>query len=410
MTKNASGPGGTVPVRSAQVVIIGAGQAGLSTAYHLVRLGLRPGSDLVIVDRGPAAGGAWQHRWSALRVGDAHRIHDLPGMADTGLSFASAPTSEPARDVVRRYYEVYERHYGLNVMRPATVESVRPGGPTRVWDTTVPAGTQAGVPPREDAVPSNDAVRADDAAAGGGYLVTVRTESGVRTYSAGVVVNASGTWHRPRVPAVAGRDVFAGRQLTTPEYTAASEFAGQRVAVVGAGTSALGFLDELSAAGAHTEWFTRREPQFTEAGAELGRETALAAVGRQDRAARAGRRLPSIVGSTGLPRTARVRRLEDRGALHRRPMFARLVSDGVVTTDGNHVGLDALVWATGFDAELDHLDQLALGRSGGGIVVADGESADQPGLFLAGYGPQASTIGANRAGRAMARDIVARLA
>lgn len=364
-------------VRRARVVIIGAGQAGLSTAYHLARLGLHPGTDMVTVDRGPQAGGAWQHRWSALRLGDAHRIHDLPGMGDTGLSFDTAPRTEPARDVVRRYYEAYERHFDLRVLRPATVLSVE--------------------------------LLAADAGDGSRFLVTVRTDLGVQRFRAEVVVNASGTWHRPRVPAVAGRDVFRGRQLTTPEYTDASEFAGQRVAVVGAGTSALGFLYELTGAGADTEWFTRREPRFVDAGPNLSYEAGLAAVQRQDKAARAGHSLPSIVGGTGLPRTSLVRRLQARGVLARRPMFARITQDGVVTTDGQHIGLDAIVWATGFDAELDHLDQLSLDRRGGGIVVADGESDDQPGLFLAGYGPQASTIGANRAGRAMAKRIVEQL-
>ncbi|WP_084622587.1 FAD-dependent oxidoreductase [Demequina oxidasica] len=369
-------------ITDTKVVIIGAGQAGLSTAYHLVRLGLRPGVDVHVIDRGPSTGGAWQHRWSALRVGDAHRIHDLPGMSETGLSFESAPHDEPARDVVRRYYDAYERHFGLEVIRPATVVAVE--SPASSFTTA-------------------------DAAPRPGFLVTVRTEDGLLKYRSAVVVNASGTWHRPRIPAVAGRDVFEGRQVTTPEYSEASEFAGQRVAVVGAGTSALGFLDELSAAGAHTEWFTRREPVFADSGSDLGRDRALAAVQRQDEAAKAGRRLPSIAGSTGLPRTARVRRLEGRGALRRRPMFARLVSDGAVTTDGIHVPLDAVLWATGFDAELDHLDQLAMDTSRGGIPVYDGESVDKPGLFLAGYGPQASTIGANRAGRAMAKEIMTRL-
>lgn len=358
-----------------KVVVIGAGQAGLSVGYHLARMGLEPGRELMITDRGPGTGGAWQHRWRALRLGDAHRIFDLPGMAQTGLSFTTAPHGEPARDVVARYYAAYEEFYGLRVLRPATVTSVKRG------DQRHP----------------------------GRFLVSIDTDGGPRLYSADAVANASGTWHRPRIPMVAGRDIFTGRQVTTPEYTDAHEFSHQRVAVVGAGTSALGFLDELTNVGATTFWFTRRAPQFIENGPDLGPQRGLAAVQRQDAAARAGRPLPSIVGTTGLPLTGRVRRLEARGALIRHPMFARLVTDGVVTAAGEHVALDAIIWATGFDAELDHLDQLALDRTRGGIVVKDGESADVPGLFLAGYGPQASTIGASRAGRAMAREIMSRL-
>nr|BFF16217.1 hypothetical protein GCM10025699_75200 [Microbacterium flavescens] len=48
-----------------RVAVIGAGQAGLSVAWHLRRLGLVPGVDLVVLDRGPGPGGAWQHRWDS---------------------------------------------------------------------------------------------------------------------------------------------------------------------------------------------------------------------------------------------------------------------------------------------------------------------------------------------------------
>ena len=53
------------------VVVIGAGQAGLSVSYYLQRLGLDAGNDFVVLDRGPGTGGAWQFRWEALRIGSA---------------------------------------------------------------------------------------------------------------------------------------------------------------------------------------------------------------------------------------------------------------------------------------------------------------------------------------------------
>jgi cation diffusion facilitator CzcD-associated flavoprotein CzcO len=67
------------------IVVIGAGQAGLSSAYHLRRLGIAPGRGFVVLDQNAQPGGAWQHRWPSLTLSTVNRIHDLPGLA-----FASA--------------------------------------------------------------------------------------------------------------------------------------------------------------------------------------------------------------------------------------------------------------------------------------------------------------------------------
>jgi len=370
MTDDAQAPAD----QHARVVVIGAGQAGLSVGYHLRRLGLTPGSDLVLLDRAPSTGGAWQFRWEALRLGAAHRVHDLPGMNAMGLRFDDADRSRPARDVVGEYYRRFEQHYDLRVRRPVSVSSV-----SRIGDSP---------------------------GASGGLCVTVRTADG-RTSRIGaeVVVNASGTWGTPFVPWYPGRDAFGGRQLDTTEYRSAAEFAGQDVVVVGGGTSAIGFLLELDGVAARTRWFTRRPMVWSESAA-LDLESAVAAVDEQDRAARAGETLPSIVSGTGVPVSRRIRAGLERGVLQDSPMFTRLDETGVVTAEGEHVHADAVIWATGFRADLRHLAPLHLRTAAGGIVVEDGRSVDEPRLFLAGYGPQASTIGANRAGRRIARQVM----
>lgn len=68
---------------------------------------------------------------------------------------------------------------------------------------------------------------------------------------------------------------------------------------------------------------------------------------------------------------------------------------------------DAILWATGFRADIGHLAPLGLRTTAGGIRVANGRSLDEPRLFLIGYGPSQSTVGANRAGRDAVRAIVA---
>src|SRR5687768_16780457 len=70
-------PGVTV---KSDIVVIGAGQAGLSSAYYLKKRGLAPVRGFTVVDRSPRPGGAWQFRWPTLTLSTVNRIHDLPGM------------------------------------------------------------------------------------------------------------------------------------------------------------------------------------------------------------------------------------------------------------------------------------------------------------------------------------------
>lgn len=352
------------------VVVVGAGQAGLSVAYYLRRLGLDPGNEFVMLDRGPGTGGAWQFRWDALRLGYAHKVHDLPGMDELGVSFDTADKSLPAKDVVADYYARYEEHYGLQVVRPADV--------TRVEMTAE------------------------------GFVVDFEGSFGQREVSCHVLVNATGTWGAPFVPYYPGMKEFRGRHLHTAEYKSAEEFAGQNVVVVGGGTSAIGFLMELEEVAASLTWVARRPIEFLE-GQDLNIEGGVSAVALQDEAAREGRVLPSIVSTTGVPRSRRIQAAIDRGLLQARPMFSSIEPDGVRWSNGAFRPADAIIWSTGFRPELRHLAPLKLREKSGGIVVGKNVSWKNPRLFFAGYGPTASTIGANRAGRAIARQVVATL-
>ena len=355
----------TVPSR-ADVVVIGAGQAGLSVAYYLQRLGVRPGVDQIVLDRGPGAGGAWQHRWPALRLGSAHRVHDLPGMRRAGLSFETADRGRPAREVVGEYYAQYERFFGLDVRRPVPVAAVYDRGADLV----------------------------------------VRT--GVGEIAARIVVNATGTWGAPFVPYYPGLREFAGRQVHTASWADAADFAGQRVLVVGGGTSAIGFLMELEGVAAKTFWATRRPVDYLDHGT-IDLEAAVLSAAQQDEAAREGRALPSVVSGTGVPKTRRIAAALERGVLENRPMFDHLERSDVVWPDGSRERIDAIVWATGFRPDIRHLSPLRLHEKAGGVRVTTGAAERDPRIFFAGYGPTASTVGANRAGRTVARQVFAAL-
>lgn len=361
--------------RAVDVVVIGAGQAGLSAAYHLQRRGFvavgrtasEPGEGqaervrtFVVLDAEPAPGGAWQHRWVSLRMATVNGIHELPGYP--------VPPADPAaaaRDVLPRYFAEYEDRFVLDVQRPVSVTAVR---------------------------------RVDDDPHG---RLEVETDRG--TWSARFVVNATGTWTKPFWPHYPGRERFRGRQLHVADYVSAEEFAGKRVIIVGAGVSAVQLLDEISRV-ADTFWVTRRELDWIEDDFDIPARVAAIA-GVEDRVRR-GLAPGSVISVTGMHWTPWARAAQARGVLVRHPMFSSIEEDGVRMPDGSFVAADAILWATGFRAALAHLAPLQLRTPGGGIRADDSRATDEPRLFLVGYGPSASTIGANRAGRSAVAAIV----
>ena len=350
------------------VVVIGAGQAGLSAGYHLQRRGFVPVTrdasareTFVVLDADPAPGGAWRHRWASLRMATVNGIHELPGFP--------VPPADPAaasRDTLPPYFAEYEERFGLDVQRPVHVRAVR---------------------------------RADDDPDG---RLLVETDRG--NWAAHHVINATGTWTRPFRPYYPGVERFRGRQLHVADYVSAEEFAGKRVVIVGAGVSAVQLLDEISHV-ADTIWMTRREPQWVEEEFDLAaRSAAIAGV-----EARVREGLPpgSVISVTGMHWTPWARAAQARGVLVRHPMFTSIEEDGVRMPDGAFVAADVILWATGFRPAVDHLAPLKLRTPAGGFRVADSRSLDEPRLFLIGYGPSQSTVGANRAGRAAVQQIVA---
>ena len=80
-------------------------------------------------------------------------------------------------------------------------------------------------------------------------------------WQAAAIINATGTWNNPILPAYPGQASFQGRQLHTRDYLRLEDFVGQRVAIVGGGISAVQQLEEISRV-ATTFWYTRREPVF----------------------------------------------------------------------------------------------------------------------------------------------------
>src|SRR5690606_2058652 len=201
------------------IVVIGAGQAGLSTGYHLRRHGVVPVRGYVMIDAAERPGGAWQHRWPSLTLSTVNRIHDLPGMRFEEVVGGDSNGEVQARVGGPRYSAEYERKFELPVYRPLRVRVV--------------------------------------CCRGERFMV----ESDRLTVSARGIVNATGTWETPNIPEIPGAERFLGETLHTRDYEVAEAFIGRHVVIVGAGISAIQLLDEISRV-TRTTWVTRRVPEF----------------------------------------------------------------------------------------------------------------------------------------------------
>src|SRR5215203_1848540 len=255
----------------AQVVVIGAGQAGLSAAYHLKKRGLTPHKGFVVLDQSPEPGGAWQYRWPSLTLSTVNRIHDLPGMPFSE-ALDTAATEVEAAVAVPRYFAAYEKAFDLPVYRPVKV--------TVVCDR-------------------------------GDWLNVETDRIAISTRG---IINATGTWETPYIPEYPGADRFAGRQLHTRDYRSAAEFVGKHVIIVGGGISAIQLLDEISRVTA-TTWVTRRPPEFRTG--PFDEAAGRAAVAMVEDRVRRGLPPTSVVSVTGLPVTPSIEAMRARGVLNR---------------------------------------------------------------------------------------------
>ncbi|MCX4919861.1 ArsO family NAD(P)H-dependent flavin-containing monooxygenase [Streptomyces sp. NBC_00687] len=347
------------------VVVIGGGQAGLASGYHLRRRGL----DFTVLDADPAPGGSWQHMWDSLHLFSPAEHSSLPGR----LMPAQAGETYPDAGHVIDYLADYEKRYDLPVQHGTRVDAVRRDGERLL-------------------------VEADTA-----------------TWQARAVISATGTWSRPFLPAVPGRRTFAGRQLHTVNYRAPADFTGQRVVVVGGGNSGAQIAADLALDGqVEVTWVTQRPPRFLADDID-GRALFDVATARR-RALDDGRDDTGGVGSLGdIVAVPPVRADRDAGLLTAKPMFSQLSADGVRWADGCRESADAVIWCTGFRPALSHLAPLQLRGTSGHIATEGTRAVGEPRLHLLGYGDwtgpaSATLIGVGRLARDAARNIAELLA
>ena len=210
----ASQHNGTAP-RHVRVGIVGAGFGGLGTAIRLAQQGE---DDFLIFERGADVGGTW---WANTYPGCQC---DIPSHLYS-FSFAPNPNwtrTYPKQPELRDYLRATAEKFGIydRIRLDCTVTAV-------AWD--------------------------DDAG-----LWRLETTRG--RYTADVVVAAPGPLSAPRLPDVPGLDSFEGTVFHTAQWNHEHDLAGERVAVIGTGASAIQAVPEIRKVAAHVEVVQRTPP------------------------------------------------------------------------------------------------------------------------------------------------------
>lgn len=177
------------------VIVIGAGQAGLSLAWHLAHQGRR----FVVLDAAPELGHAWRSRWDSLRLFTPAQYDALPGM-----DFPAAADTYPTKDQAADYLVEYATRFQLPVLLSTTATGLE-----QLTDR-----------------------------------FAVHTNQG--TLRARQVVVATGPFQKPVVPALSAGLGPHVSQLHSAEYRNPSQLNPGPVLVVGAGNSGLQIAHELA--------------------------------------------------------------------------------------------------------------------------------------------------------------------
>jgi putative flavoprotein involved in K+ transport len=319
------------------VIVIGGGQAGLATGFHLASRGV----PFVILEAEDRVGESWRRRWDSLRVFTAAKYDTLPGMR-----FPAPAHSFPTKDQVADFLETYAREMSLPIRTGVRIDCLR---------------------------------RTDS-----GYVAMAGTDA----YEAPQVVVATGAYHEPMVPEYAAElrpDVL---QLHSSEYRNPAQLQPGPVLVVGAANS--GGEIALDVARDHETWLSGRDvgslpfelesriSRILDVGIWFAFNhilTMRTPIGRKAR--------PSVQRHGTALERARPKHLAAAG-VHRVVARTVGVEEGLpVLDDGQVLDVRNVVWATGFRHAYPWID-LPITDADGWPVHERGVSTAAPGVYFVG--------------------------
>jgi cation diffusion facilitator CzcD-associated flavoprotein CzcO len=207
---------GTLPALDADVLIVGAGFGGLGMAITVKRAGLR---SFLVLERAADVGGTW-------------RDNIYPGCAcDIPAMLYSFSFQRRARCTL-----IYPQQAEILQYLQRTVRNERLERYIRFNSDVTEA-------------------RYDDARAT--WTVTLADGSTLRSR---VVISAMGPLSKPHLPAVPGRETFAGPSFHSARWEYSVDLRGKNVVVVGTGASAIGFVPHIAPEAAQLTVVARTPP------------------------------------------------------------------------------------------------------------------------------------------------------
>lgn len=180
----------------ADILIIGAGQAGLVLAYHLQSTGF----SYLLIEQNERIGDSWRIRYDSLTLFTSRAYSALPD-----LKLEGDPDGYATRDEIADYFERYAEHYSFPIHLNQTVEQLNK--------------TQQGF--------------------------QVITKAG-DTYLSHIVVIATGAFEKAKVPQLAAYFAPDVNQFTAQTYQNPAQIPTGKVLIVGDGASGRDFANELS--------------------------------------------------------------------------------------------------------------------------------------------------------------------
>jgi putative flavoprotein involved in K+ transport len=321
-------------------IVIGAGQSGLATGYHLQQAGLR----FLILETGDAPGGSWPCFYDSLLLNSPAHYSSLPGLA-----FPGDPERYPQRDEAVAYLRTYAAHFRLPIVTRTRVSKIERTGE-------------------------------------GFRLMTNRG-----LYETSSVVAATGFFSGPNLPDMPGQADYQGRLMHSADYRRPESFQGQRIVVVGAGNAAVQIGVELAQVARVT--LATREPLRYLPQRLLGRDIHfwLKLTGL-DRTQWLGPKTPPVFDRGAYRAAIAAARPEHK------PMFTRFTTEGVVWSDGQHEPVDTVIFATGYRPALTYLAGLGALDETGQTLQQKGVSTTVPGLYYVGLPRQRSAASATLRG------------